>query len=122
MRIVIRTRAVFELPLTLEQIVALITLSEHHYDARCKMAGHGFLAGWRGQIKVAIECDIPDVAVGASFDELDTCLKLLEMRFSLQHLVDRAVTDALHRHFMGATRLANDKFNEWQTVYEGDDG
>lgn len=122
MKIEIRAQFVFELPLTAEQTAALITLSELHYDGRCRMASRGFLAGWRSQIAAAVECDIPDYTVRASYDELDTCMKLLEMRFAAQHLVNRAVTDGLNRHFWGAAQLANSKYNDWQSIYEGNDG
>jgi hypothetical protein len=121
MKIVITTRAVLDLPLTTQQVDALITLSQHHYDGRCRMASgdDGFLTGWRGQIVGQTACGATDISVSASMHEADTCLKLLEMRHLAERsaLVDKGICDALNRDLCGATSLANSKFTEWQATY-----
>ncbi len=123
----------FELPLTAEHIDALIKLSQSHYDARCKMAsnvallgGDGFLAKWqrlyendqwyRNQLT---EEDItPDpFTVGASFDELDISMKILEMCDMLGDVELVALCRAMARSFAGAAFVANNKYHEWQTTY-----
>lgn len=126
MKIEITTRCVLHLPLTIPQVDTLMTLSQHHYDAKCKMAsnGDGFLTRWRRMIEASLACEITDSTIAATMDEVDTCLKLLEMRMpaSSARLIERDISNQLDRNLWGAMTLANSKYNDWQAIYEGDDG
>lgn len=137
MKIDISPKFVFALPLTVQHIDALIMLSRHHYDAHCRLASsdNGFLTRWRKWLAIDSESytdqDVPsesytdqDVpSTHASADELDTCMKLLEIRSSLAAMSLLAaesidICNELTAAFHGAMQLANRKFTEWRATYD----
>lgn len=78
MKVAIHAHPVFHFYLGAQAVELLRKLSKKHYDAHCRSIsepGRGsFLWGWHTL------CDGADGAeVSASFRDLDTCLKLLEM-------------------------------------------
>lgn len=123
MKIAICTTCQYRIPFTLAQIDALRTLSEHHYDVKCKMARSegGFLDRWRRMLSDALDCGIEDAAVWGDTNDLQICLKLLEMRHiaAVSGLVDGALCDAINRDLWGAVHLAMSKYQDWQATYVG---
>jgi hypothetical protein len=115
-------------------IDALIAMSGAHYDGVCKLASSpdGFLTLWSRRLKMHEEWD--EKAYGplhsafsaqASFAELDTLLKILEMvtvsaTAAIITHVAAVACRALTRDLSGAAIIANLKYLEWQTVYNGE--
>lgn len=64
----------FSLKLETDIVEILIQESSRHYDLSCRGASRegGFIFGWRNSIDFGCSC-------AASFRELDTTLKILEM-------------------------------------------
>jgi hypothetical protein len=125
MDIELTARCVFALPLSRPHIDVLNTLSHCHYDVRCKMASseRGFLTQWRNSIDTDLALGLdPPLPIKAEFDQLDTCLKVLEMRFpaamaTIISADENALCLDLIKNFAGVARLANHKFREWQAVW-----
>lgn len=76
-------RAVFALTLRRVEIDVLSRLSRAHYDLRCKLASQpgGFIYGWGNHLDL-MENE-PNSRVTATWNDLDTCLKILEVRVAL---------------------------------------
>lgn len=126
MNIELRARIEFYVPLTEQNIDLLMNLSAAHYDGTCKAAGAigGFIYGWKNAATWWREGKTPkeDQRVHARFDDLDICLKIME--WPTASLVDdepevKAALARMRKHFLGALRLANEKYSEWQMTYEG---
>jgi hypothetical protein len=126
MKIALRAKVEFHVPLRKHHIEALLFLSERHYDVKCKLAGHnggGFLCRWKNEID---GWDLYEQAeeyryVTASFDDLDMCLKIMETPIALfkQKHSDYVVTvTELRKSFFGATGLANSKYTKWRATYD----
>lgn len=142
MEISIRVKFEFRIPLTLADVACLKELSRHHYDAKCKDASaepyrsdRNFLTGWENSLtfdkefaeKVAsgeIKWDDDEVrvpTVGATCDNLDTSLKIMEMSGYLTREKPEYAESVkkMRKHFMGVLTMASEKYNEWQAVYKG---
>lgn len=125
MKIALQARVEFYLPLTALDIETLCMLSNAHYDGRCKESSRvgGFLYGWRNYVDTWRICDTPlkDQIIHASWDDLDTCLKIMERptRMLIDNQPDRlAAVQNMNKHFLAAMRLANEKHKEWTCTYE----
>jgi len=128
MDIRIRCTPYFVLPLTRQHIDALKVLSGHHYDAMCKMASKqgGFLFGWSNSLQFDEEygSDGDEFTVTASSNDAQLVLKILEQTSlcKMSGLIDAETAElcwALSRNLSRAYRLSNEKYQEWQTVYQG---
>ena len=122
MQIGISVQFVFDIPLTEKHVTALSTLSRHHYDVRCKLASNdnGFLTGWRRMIEADTAAELEVSPLRVTWEQLDTCLKLLEMRYIASALLSDEQIDlchAMNQSFWGAIRLASSKYDEWQAIY-----
>lgn len=106
----------FNIGLPLAEIEMLCALSAIHYDGRCKAASApgGFLYGWRNYAAFCAEKYGPETAhaVTASFSELDSCLKIMEMP-TKEH-AERA--HALTRKFSRLCTVANEAYRAWTPV------
>lgn len=85
----------FELALTSDHVEVLREIAAHHYDGKCRAAGHdtsekergglfpdrnGFLTGWLRLLEPRPGCVVqPPEKIDADWHELDTCLKIIEM-------------------------------------------
>lgn len=125
MKIELRAKVEFYVPVTEQDIDLLMTLSAAHYDDTCKAAGTigGFIYGWKNHANTWQMLDTPlsDRKVRASFSDLDLCLKIMEWPAVYMFDTDPEAKGAIARmrkHFLGALRLANEKYSEWQTTYE----
>jgi hypothetical protein len=130
MDIHIRCTPSFDITLTSNHIALLAKLSVLHYDNKCKSASeeNGFLKQWEYTVSAWI---IPIHALGgeppfvrASFSDLDTCLKILEVtglatRSKLLTEDEVKISRELRRDFSSVLQLANDKYHEWQAHYIG---
>lgn len=131
MDIEIRVQCVFSVPFVQEQIDVLTKLAQVHYDHKCKSAPEegGFIAKWQKYMSAdrvyrdtLTENDDP-FTVSATFSELDTCLKILEVANLAYHskLISQeamALCTSLTRDFRGVLSLANQKYREWQITYK----
>jgi hypothetical protein len=121
MNIELRAKVDFRIPLREPHVLALLELSRVHYDARCRLAGAacGFLVGWKRQIDswTRYEEEEKHKTISATFDELDICLKIMEVAYLLRDYRYGTVIADLRTDFIGATRLANDKYHEWTITY-----
>lgn len=116
MKIEITTQCEFHIALTARHVDCLIKLASHHYDSQCKAAVGVFLIGWKRSIETLQ--DIPGKhRITMSWNQCDTCLKLLEMRQYLKG-TDLRRADELNRALAGALSLANLKYSEWRATYE----
>lgn len=106
----------FNIELPLADIAMLCALSAIHYDGRCKSASAhgGFLCGWRNYAEFCAEKYGPETShsVTASFDELDSCLKIME------HPTREHETHAyaLTTKFSRLCTLANEAYHAWTPV------
>jgi hypothetical protein len=120
MQINISVQFMFDVPLTAQHVAALIKLSQHHYDHRCKEASSetGFLTVWLRMINNCTTLGLDVAPTRATWSELDTCLKLLETRRLAALLIGEAdLCDDLNRAFAGALGLAGSKYHDWRAVY-----
>lgn len=109
MKIQITASPVFHLPLTASDVRLLRELAAAHYDSVCKAAGvlGGFLYGWSNMLS-CIE-DEPASAeprtVDATWRNIDTTLKILEMAGPVLHGREDAMAQArqLSRDLFEAT-------------------
>lgn len=116
MKIEISSRPVFSLPLPLKTVELLMTMSRHHYDGRCKSASAvgGFIYGWSNSVTFA-----PEGPVDATWDQLDTLLKICENVAVLHEdpgarsVVWKLTTD-VHRALSHWNRISKD----WCTVID----
>jgi hypothetical protein len=69
------------IPLAQDQVRLLMELSKAHYSSECVNAGKvgGFLYGWSNRVTFD-----PTAVCIASHNELDICLKILELSWMLQ--------------------------------------
>lgn len=128
MKVVLAARIEFYLSLTALDIETLCMLSNAHYDGRCKASGQigGFLYGWRNHVEAWELYNLPkkkkkEQTVRASWDDLDTCLKIME--WPTRMLIDKqparvAAVQNMNKHFLAVMRLANEKYKEWKCTYE----
>lgn len=77
MKITIKARPEFNLPLDAATVALLMQMSSLHYDGRCKAASAvgGFIYGWRNSVQFS-----PELPVTAASNDLDTVLKICENR------------------------------------------
>ena len=73
----------YHVSITSDDLLPLMTLSEHHYDGACKAASRpgGFLHRWNAILEHRAEGDDPDselLLLPADRRELDTLLKICE--------------------------------------------
>lgn len=80
MKIEIRHRPYFRLPMPVPVIEALMTMANAHYDGTCRQTGRvgGFIYGWNNH--AAFEPDATVVEVDAAPRELDLCMKICELQ------------------------------------------
>ena len=141
MEITIRADFEFTIPLTMADVECLMKLSRHHYDGKCKQASAepytskaNFLTGWRNSIAMDMKynemCDSGEIkrdegeepivpTIRATWDNLDTSLKIMEMSSYLtrEDAVYAASVKKMRGDFNGALTLAREKYREWQTTY-----
>lgn len=117
MKIGLTARIEFSLPITQDQIAILTKLAKHHYDAKCKAAP--FLARWASTIEImkTYEPDPDHHTVDATNDQIQTCLKLMEMATALLEPEQITVCRALSRDLSGALHLSNECYSNWQATY-----
>lgn len=125
MQIVITARPIFNLPLTLDQIELLAKLSDAHYDGRCKAASRpgtgGFIHGWKGCATFHAEnphLDREPFTVQATWHEIDTTLKILEM-CSYLPVPERAMALELQADLYAALQHADKVVPSWTDVFAG---
>jgi hypothetical protein len=101
--------------------IALLTaLSGMHYDARCKEAScvGGFIYGWKNCVLLAeTEASDDAVTVNATWNQLDTCLKIMEMPHGLND-AEKALVYEMRTSFHRALTVANQKCRDWNTESE----
>jgi hypothetical protein len=125
MDIDIRVRFVYQLPLTVAHIDALMVLSSHHYDALCKEASQqkGFLVYWKLMLDCHAKMELDeDYTVDATSHQIDIMLKILESRSLcvISGLIDETadvLCRELIRDLSGASQLANNHYKQWQITY-----
>jgi hypothetical protein len=116
-KIQIQGKPEFEISLTKEHVLLLMKLSSCHYDSRCKNASQprGFLFGWNNIL--GLTPDGETLPIRATWHELDTVLKIIEMPPPL-------TADEIHlraemqRCFFAAFRLANEVYSAWTVTLE----
>lgn len=124
MKVDISVNFVYSVHLTKQDVDVLIKLSQRHYDGRCKLASMegGFLAKWSRWIEVCLLTEQQPPLTEANSTELDTCLKLLEIRHyagdSILSAAESDRSDILAKAFHGAMTLANSKFTDWRASYD----
>lgn len=75
----------FQLTLTQEELAVLLDCSGTHYDGVCKSASlvGGFLYGWKNHFFSVDgefnDAPLSEINVTATWSQIDTCLKILEM-------------------------------------------
>jgi len=119
MNIEIYGRADFWFVLTDDQMEVLLRLSAVHYDGVCRRATHpgGFIYGWHMERSVHDGGD-KNAKLKATFREIDTCLKILEV---LMHppagLTESQQIEGhkLVRSFRGALSHAEEIAPTWST-------
>lgn len=126
----IEITAVPKFSFTLEQadLDVLMTLSKHHYDARCRSysqgvgeAGrNGLLVIWQMFCVSAEQTGPRLVEVTASQADLDTLLKCMEMPQCLQTPDELQRLDKLRKAFIGAMRHAGVLYRTWVDVYDSE--
>lgn len=109
MQIVVRTRPVFKIELSRAAYDFIMECSKLHYDSRCKRASEvgGFLYGMGVLVDdhQTLFCDL-------TFDELDTLMKILEIRhyFHNESNVElRKFSNLVYR----AIRTYNENASDW---------
>lgn len=104
MKITIKARPEFHLPLDAATVALLMQMSSLHYDARCKAASAvgGFIYGWRNSVQFS-----PELPVEATWNDLDTVLKICENRSFLGAEDQERVRDLTK-----ALRHAHQRWNE----------
>jgi hypothetical protein len=102
----IQGRPEFFFTLTLEEVTALIRLSEAHYDGACKEASrpgpNGFLYGWKNRLTWATEEGRPTPQISATWRELDLVLKITEVWHGVKRDEDAEIGMRLHFSFRQA--------------------
>lgn len=121
MRIEIAAQPKFWLRMSLPLVNLLVKLSRAHYDSVCRSAsipGPGaFINGWLCSLtpisgdKLAedgtrLEDSGTPIMVSASFHDLDTVLKIIEMPPPLE-VTDRQMLEDLRESIVAAMRLSN---------------
>lgn len=118
MKIEIIGRPEFWFALTDAQMAVLELLSSVHYDGVCKDATKvgGFIYGWKNA-RASVEA----TTVRASFREIDTCLKILEVLMHPPAALQEAqqiVGHKLVRSFREALTAANTASQSWSLEIE----
>lgn len=119
------------LHMSLAHAMLLQKLSSIHYDSKCKRAGllGGFLYGWINQLtpyegaKVApdgtcLSVEGMPLLVTATFDELETCLKIMEFPPPVMAVEERTMIDDMFQSFMDAFKIAESAVRQIQLVKE----
>jgi hypothetical protein len=103
----LQPRPRFLLWLTEAEIATLVTCSKLHYDGKCKFASYtgGFLHGWSNWAVMGAPHENGLVYCPASNEEVDTCLKILEMPRPEEEVVARALSIQLRHCFHEAARI-----------------
>lgn len=109
----------FHLFLEKRDIDLLACAAGAHYDSRCKKAAlpGGFIFGWRNAFILAEGEPAPDYPMRATRDELDTLLKILEMRSMVFGAEDLKVVDQIARAALQVMINANPRPAERQVVF-----
>lgn len=116
MKIEIHAVAKFWVGLTLAHVEVLKKAADWHYDAVCQAAAKpgGFIFGWHNTLVFCSEegAELPNCQ--ASFRDLDTCLKILEIanRVCIPEPENQKIVCELRDSFHKAFRLANEKMSE----------
>lgn len=123
MKVTISARTQFSVPLTEQHLQDLFRCAEHHYDARCRQYGRegGLVQVWLRRYKFTSE--LPefkpeDFVVVCSWQDLDTCAKILEVG---RYDADAGVRDRtmeLGRQFSALLRLGNAHVANWHADVE----
>ena len=125
MEIDIRTQADFHFTLSDAEFEILVRLSASHYDHVCKSASKdgGFLNRWQRSHEVWKECENPDGVkeLTATFRDLDTCLKIMEMPTLITNAEQLRLLRNMRKHFLAVLSRANQGYHEWQYDYVGRD-
>ena len=118
MKATIRAKAVFDVPMTDEELRVLAALSAAHYDGTCRAASQdgGFLRGWRNRCDWLLEDKQPlgDFQVNASWRELDLLLKCLEGARYLRKPADVMIAAQLTVRFCTLLDSARLLLAEWK--------
>lgn len=123
MKIKIQTRAVFEVPFTQDQLMALRILSESHYDAVCRSVALGVRDYQAESVSGILQVWERDLMFehpsSLTSRELGICMKIIERR--LDDPVLEAARQELGRAF-GLAWLAYDKvYDTWTVTVDSED-
>ena len=102
-------------------LAVLAKLSALHYDGTCKAAAgvadnqgrrNGFITIW----KLSLEYAEPGEsrAVRATNQDLQICLKLMELPRMILNQHERVLVREMQDAFWAALRLSNEKYAEWK--------
>lgn len=113
-------RPKFYFYLTKEEVDVLVSMSKAHYDGHCRAASMpkvgGFLNGWKNMVECTTEFNEPPLQLSASWDELDTVLKITEM--CNQTVKNAEVASRLHWAFQRAMTAATRVAKQWTADIE----
>lgn len=103
----------FEFRISRQQLDFLMDYSSAHYDTECRFASRvgGFVYGWNNRMGIDSY-----TRVSASFRDLDTCLKILEIPIPSMNLKDRKIQEELASSFRDMLTFANSQCKYWHIL------
>ena len=117
MKVLIRSQPVFDIPITPIELGILKRMSESHYDGHCNSISRvgGFLYGWTNHQEFLAEIDAPEdqYRVTATWSQVDTLLKCLEMRRYLHSDDEREIALRLSRQLFKLLQVASESIGAW---------
>lgn len=119
MKAVMRARPRFELSFTASEINVLMACSTLHYDFVCKKASleGGFIYGWNNWLIHGAPHENNLVSTTAGWDEIDICMKILEMPRESERDAARKLSNELSYLLREASRLLGHIKHEVKTSW-----
>lgn len=119
MKIEIQGRPEFRFEINKPAIDLLVKLSSTHYDGHCRSISQmgGFLRGWENHYLWGLQEPESVIKVSATFRDLDTLLKVMEMPHNLSK-EELHLRGALALSFGNALAMSNEVCPKWSHVLQ----